>query len=85
MRILIAEYDPAFLHLLEDTLVKWGYDVVVARDGKEAWLALQAGDVPQIAILDWMMPEMDGVELCRKVRQEMPEPYLHNPPHVTAA
>ena len=77
MRILIAEDDPAFRHLLEDMLVKWGYDVVVARDGNEAWQALQAGDVPQIAILDWMMPEMDGLELCRKVRQEMPEPYTY--------
>jgi light-regulated signal transduction histidine kinase (bacteriophytochrome) len=77
MRILIAEDDPAFRHLLEDTLVKWGYEVVVARDGNEAWRALQAADVPQIAILDWMMPEMNGVELCRKVRQEMPEPYTY--------
>jgi light-regulated signal transduction histidine kinase (bacteriophytochrome) len=77
MRILIAEDDPAFRHLLEDMLVQWGYDVVVARDGNEAWRALQAADVPQIAILDWMMPEMDGLELCRKVRQEMPEPYTY--------
>src|SRR6266567_2843435 len=77
MKILIAEDDPDFRHLLEEMLVTWGYEVVIARDGSEAWQVLQAGDRPQIAILDWLMPEMDGVELCRKARQEMPEPYTY--------
>jgi len=70
MKILIAEDDPAFRHLLEDTLVRWGYEVVVCRDGNEAWQALAAEDAPQLAILDWLMPGLDGLELCRRVRKE---------------
>ncbi len=77
MKILIADDDAYFRDLLEKMLVKWGYDMVAARDGKEAWQALQADDAPRIAILDWLMPEMDGLELCRKVRKEMPEPYTY--------
>ncbi len=77
MKTLIADDDADFRDLLEKMLVKWGYDVVAARDGKEAWQALQADDAPRIAILDWLMPEMDGLELCRKVRKEMPEPYTY--------
>lgn len=77
MRILIADDDPAFRHLLEEILVKWGYEVIVTRDGNEAWQALRAEGAPQVAILDWMMPEMDGLEVCRKVRKEVQEPYTY--------
>lgn len=75
MNILIAEDDPASRRLLEATLVKWEYDVVTCSDGDEVWQAFQQKDAPQIAILDWMMPGLDGIEVCRKVRQ-MPEPRL---------
>lgn len=67
--MLIAEDDPVSRRLLEATLAKWGYEVVMARDGAEAWRALQNEDAPPLAILDWMMPEMDGTEVCRKVRE----------------
>ncbi len=77
MKILIAEDDPGFRHLLEETLTRWGYEVIAARDGSEAWQALRADDPPRLAILDWLMPEMDGVELCRRVRKELPEPYTY--------
>jgi len=77
MRILVAEDDPAFRHLLEEVLAKWGHDVVVARDGNEAWQVLSCKDAPRLAILDWMMPGIDGVEICRKVRQELQEPYTY--------
>jgi diguanylate cyclase (GGDEF)-like protein len=77
MRILIAEDDPVSRRLLEAKLVKWGYDVLVTRDGNEAWEALRAEDAPRIAILDWMMPGIDGVGLCRKVRNEIWEPYTY--------
>ena len=77
MKILIAEDEPAFRHLLEEILVKWGYEVVAARDGNEAWQALQSEGSPRLAILDWMMPGMDGVEICRKVRQELHKPYTY--------
>ncbi len=77
MKILIAEDDPISRRLLEAKLVKWGYDVVVTTDGNEALEALQAKDAPELAILDWMMPGMDGVELCRKIRAERKEPYTY--------
>ena len=67
MKILIAEDDPVSRCFLEVTLVKWGYDVIVACDGNQAWQALQS-DPPSIAILDWMMPGIDGAEVCRRIR-----------------
>ncbi len=70
MRILIAEDDPVSCKVLETTLRKWGYEVVITTDGAEAWQALQAEAAPSLAILDWMMPELDGVEVCRRVRQK---------------
>jgi two-component system, cell cycle response regulator len=77
MRILIAEDDAVSRRLLEAKLVKWGYDVVVAKTGDEAWAALRKEDAPRLAILDWMMPGIDGVTLCRKVRTEIWEPYTY--------
>ena len=77
MRILIAEDDPAYRNLLEQILINWGYEVVVALDGNEACQALQVDDAPQLAILDWEMPGMNGVEICRQVRQETREPYIY--------
>jgi len=69
MRILIAEDDITSRTLLKHILTKWGYEVVVTKNGNEAWETLQAEDAPRLAILDWMMPVLDGVEVCRKVRQ----------------
>jgi diguanylate cyclase (GGDEF)-like protein len=77
MKILIAEDDPVSRRLLGAKLAKWGYEIVVTRDGNEAWQALQATDAPRIAILDWMMPGMDGVEICRKIRENIKEPYIY--------
>jgi two-component system cell cycle response regulator len=68
MKILIAEDEPVSRRLLESFLVKWGYDVLVTCDGSEAWEALQETESPNLVVSDWMMPEMDGLELCRKVR-----------------
>lgn len=69
MRILIAEDDPVSRRMLEATLVKWEYDVTTTCDGAEAWQVLQSKDAPKLVILDWMMPRMDGLEFCRKVRE----------------
>jgi DNA-binding response OmpR family regulator len=69
MRILIAEDDPISRRMLEATLAKWGYDVLVTHDGAAAWQALQADDAPRLAVLDWMMPGLDGVEICRRLRR----------------
>ena len=67
MKTLIAEDDPVSRVFLELSLIKWGYEVVVTCDGSEAWEALQR-EAPPIAILDWMMPGIDGVEVCRRAR-----------------
>ncbi len=68
MKILIAEDDPVSRRALAAMLDKFGYEVVVAGDGAQAWAMLQREDAPLLAILDWMMPELDGVEICRRVR-----------------
>ena len=64
-RVLIAEDDPVSRRLLEAFLVKWGYDVVVAADGLEALKILESADAPSLALLDWMMPGMEGPQVSR--------------------
>ncbi|MCS6859991.1 MAG: response regulator [Abditibacteriales bacterium] len=75
MRILIAEDDVANRRLLEATLQRMGYEVVTTQNGEEAWQVLQGDDAPSLVILDWMMPYMDGIEVCRRVRA-LPKPRL---------
>jgi two-component system cell cycle response regulator len=77
MRILIADDDFVSRRILEAKLAKWGYDVVVTCNGDEAWDVLRSEGAPVLAILDWMMPGMDGVEICRRMRKEMQEPYIY--------
>jgi DNA-binding response OmpR family regulator len=68
VRILIAEDEPVARRLLETRLTKWGHEVVAARDGEEAWHLLQAADPPRLAVVDWMMPLLDGIALCSRIR-----------------
>lgn len=68
MKILVAEDEAVSRLLLEKALSKWGFEVVLAKDGDQAWQILQAEDTPFIVILDWMMPGMDGLQVCREVR-----------------
>jgi len=68
MKILIAEDDAISRRLLQATLTKWGHEVAVTAHGEEAWQALQQPDAPALIILDWLMPGMDGVEICRRAR-----------------
>ena len=77
MKILIAEDDPVSRRLLEAFLGKWGYDVVVACDGKEAWDAINEEDAPNLVVSDWMMPNIDGLELCRKIRKMQRSRYTY--------
>lgn len=77
MRILVAEDDPVSRRLLEATLNKWGYQVIACSDGISAIQALQRPDAPSLALLDWMMPGMDGVQVCRELRQGICEPYTY--------
>ena len=74
MKVMIAEDDRTSRFLLRSFLQKWGYEVVVAEDGDQAWAMLQEPDAPRLAVLDWMMPGVDGPDLCRRVREcEGPE------------
>ncbi len=68
MRALIADDDPVTKAIVSASLGRWGIDVVSAADGRDAWSILTAGSAPDIAIVDWMMPGLDGVELCRRIR-----------------
>jgi DNA-binding response OmpR family regulator len=77
LKALIAEDNPGFRQILERMLTKWGYDVVTADSGLKAWQMLQATDPPRLALLDWMMPGLDGVEICRRVRELGREPYIY--------
>ena len=69
MSILIADDSIVSRHLLEATLRKWGYEVVVAADGSEAWSVLLGENPPRLAILDWVMPGLTGPEVCNRVRE----------------
>jgi two-component system cell cycle response regulator len=77
VRILLADDDEVSRHILKGTLSRWGFDVVTAADGDQAWEVLLAENAPRLVILDWMMPGMDGVEVCRRVREQLSGPYIY--------
>ena len=68
MKILVAEDDFTSRTILKTILTKWGYTVFPAADGHEAWEAMQCVDAPKLCLVDWMMPGIDGLELCRRIR-----------------
>lgn len=68
MKILLAEDDPISTRLVTTRLQQWGHEVVAVSDGVHAYELLIASDGPRLALLDWMMPQMDGVEVCRRIR-----------------
>jgi diguanylate cyclase (GGDEF)-like protein len=76
-RILIAEDDPVSRRLLEAFLTKWGFEVVIATTGTEALQLLDRMDAPRLAILDWMMPGMEGIQVCQKLRESKERPYVY--------
>jgi diguanylate cyclase (GGDEF)-like protein len=77
MRILIADDDPTIRTILQSALVRLGYKVEVALDGDQAWALLQEPDAPELAILDWKMPGMTGIEICQRLRQRKDAPYVY--------
>jgi DNA-binding response OmpR family regulator len=63
--------------LLRHAVKNWGYEVVEAADGEEAWQLLQQPNVPKLLIVDWLMPKLDGIDLCRRIKNEMKDcPYI---------
>ena len=77
MRVLIADDDPVARRMLEGLLGKCGYDVLSTNDGSEALEELQKPEGPSLVISDWMMPGMDGLELCRKSRELDRSDYIY--------
>lgn len=77
MRILIADDDPVSLKVLQKSVAKWDYEIVSCHNGEEAWETLIEDDAPRLAIVDWVMPKMDGVTLCRKLRERTDAPYVY--------
>lgn len=77
MKILIAEDDPIFRSILENNLKKWGYQAVSTSDGRQAWDAINQPDCPNLVISDWMMPGLDGLQLCRKIRERSASRYVY--------
>lgn len=75
--ILVAEDDPITLHILVRTLEKLGHKVEQASNGNEAWESLASAKTQRIAVLDWMMPGLDGPEICRRIRALRDEPYAY--------
>ena len=76
-RVLVAEDDPVARRLVETFLTKWDYSVLAVSDGAEAWRILQSRDAPRLALLDWMLPGLEGIEVCRRVRAESTHPYIY--------
>jgi DNA-binding response OmpR family regulator len=72
MRVLIADDDATSRHLIQAALGGWGFDVLVVADGCEALRILQESRGPEIAMLDWVMPGIDGLDVCRRIRAAMP-------------
>jgi two-component system cell cycle response regulator len=75
MKILIADDDLTSRSIMTAVLTKCGFDPVIAEDGRAAWDLLQRPDAPRLILLDWSMPGMDGVEICRRLRDDsVPDP-----------
>ena len=77
LRVLVVDDDPIQRRQLEVTLGRWGYDVRTARDGLEALRLMDEQGPIQLVVADWMMPEMDGIELCRRIRGDAGHPYVY--------
>lgn len=77
LSVLVADDDPIYRKMLEKCLRNWDLSVITASDGKEAWDILQMKEAPKLVVLDWMMPGMDGIELCRKIRARKTAPYSY--------
>lgn len=77
MKVLVADDEAVTLRTLEVSLRRWGHEVIVAKDGLEAAQILKQPDAPNLLLLDWQMPGLDGIDLCRAIRQRKTEPYTY--------
>jgi DNA-binding response OmpR family regulator len=77
MKVLIADDEPVTCRLLQWFLERWGFETVVVHDGALAEWMLQREDAPRLALVDWMMPGLDGIEICRRLRKRAEGPYIY--------
>jgi diguanylate cyclase (GGDEF)-like protein len=77
MRVLVADDDPVTLRLLQAQLEKWGHEAIVCANGVDAWEMLTRENSPRLVILDWMMPGIDGVNICRNIRKVGQKTYFY--------
>jgi len=77
MRVLVAEDDPLYRRVLRATLAGWGYRVAEAEDGTAALAVLEADEAPRLALIDWVMPGLDGPEVCRALRRRADDRYVY--------
>ena len=78
-KVLIADDDPPTRVLLRAAILQWGFEAVEAKDGEEAWEILQQPDAPRLLIIDWLMPKLDGLSLCARIKERLtyqPYPYV---------
>ncbi len=77
IKVLVADDDAPTRILLRAAVSQWGYEVVEASDGEEAWNLLQQPNTPELIIVDWLMPKLDGIDLCRRIKNELKiSPYI---------
>lgn len=76
LKLLIADDDQPTRMLLRAATSQWGYEIVEATNGEEAWEVLQLNNPPTLLIIDWLMPKLDGIELCKRIRKENNNPYF---------
>ena len=74
IKVLIADDDPPTRILLRAAISQWGYEVLEASNGEEAWELLKEKNAPRLLILDWLMPKLDGITLCERIKTEKPLP-----------
>ena len=77
MKLLIADDNPVWRKLMQAAVAPWGYRVVIAENGREALAVLQSDDPPRLALLDWLMPDIEGVEVCRRIKQNPEHPFTY--------
>jgi len=77
MKVLVADDDRIAAAVLAQTLSRWEFDVTVVADGAEAWRHLEGASAPTLAVLDRMMPGLDGAEVCRRVRRDLPNANMY--------
>jgi two-component system cell cycle response regulator len=77
-QVLVVEDSAVYRKLISDQLQSWGFGVAVAKNGSEAWKALEQPDAPKLVLLDWVLPDLDGIELCQRIRRAgSSRPYVY--------